>query len=116
MIKAPATITDANVVSREKIRIALMFAALNDFRWSADILNAYVQAPATKKMWNIMGPEFGSHASMTAVIVRALYGLKSVGAAFSHHLARILEYMVFLPCWADPKLWMKPKTYPDDRI
>ena len=44
---------------------------------SGDILNAYVQAPVTEKVWTTLGPEFGKNARKTAVIVRALYGLKS---------------------------------------
>ena len=50
MNNAPATIMFAGVVSRETIRIALMITALNDLELkSADILNAYAQAPVTEK-------------------------------------------------------------------
>ena len=59
-----------------------MMAALNDLEVkSGDILNAYVQAPVTEKVWTTLGPEFSKDAGKTAVIVRALYGLKSAGAA-----------------------------------
>ena len=47
-----------------------------------DILNAYVQAPVTEKVWTTLGHELGKDAIKTAVIVRALCGLKSAGAAF----------------------------------
>ena len=40
----------------------------------ADILNVYVQASVTKKVWTILGLEFGKDASKTSVITRALYG------------------------------------------
>ena len=75
MTKTPATITYASVVSRESGSIALMIATLNNLEVkSGDILNAYVQAPVTEKMWTILGPEFGKDARKTAVIVRALHG------------------------------------------
>ena len=64
-------------MSRETARIALMIAALNDLEVKLhDILNAYIQAPVTEKEGTIVGPEFGKDAEETAVIVRALYGLK----------------------------------------
>jgi hypothetical protein len=51
MTKAPATITCANVVSRETIHIALLMAALNDLNVKVgDVLNAYITAPITKKI------------------------------------------------------------------
>ena len=83
MTKSLATITYASVVLRETVRLALMIAALNDLEVkSGSILNAYVQSPVTEKVWTTLGLEFGKDARKTAVIVRALYGLKSPGAAF----------------------------------
>ena len=53
-----------------------MIAALNELEIKLDnILNVYVQAPVTKRVWTALGPEFGRDARTTAVIVRALYGL-----------------------------------------
>ena len=87
MTKAPPTITHASVVSRETVCLALTIAALNDLGVKVcDVLNAYTTAPITKKVWTILGPEFGSNAGKSAIIVRALYGLKSAGAAFAHTL------------------------------
>jgi hypothetical protein len=40
--------------------------------------------------------------------VRALYGLKSAGAAFRAHLTSILRtFIQFQPCQADPDVWMR---------
>ena len=87
MTKAPAAMTYASVVSRETVRIALMLAALNDLEVKCgDVLNAYITAQVTEKIWTTLGPEFGSDEGKTAIIVRALYGLKSSGAAFRKHL------------------------------
>ncbi len=58
-------------------------AALNDLNVKArDVLNAYITAPITEKVWTVLVPEFGIDAGKSAIIVRALYGLKSAGAAF----------------------------------
>ena len=57
MTVAPATIMYASIVSIETVRIALMIAALNNLEVkSGDILNAYVQAPVTEKVWTTLGP------------------------------------------------------------
>ncbi len=83
LTQAPATITYASVVSRETMRLALTFASLNDLEVKAgNVLNAYITAPVKEKVWTILGPEFGLDSGKSAIIVRALYGLKSTGAAF----------------------------------
>ena len=67
--------------------IALTLAALNDLEVkTADIKNAYLTAPVTEKIWTVLGPEFGPDCGKKAIVVRALYGLKSAGAAFRNHL------------------------------
>ena len=116
-MEAPATITYASVVSRKTVCFALTLAALNDLEVKAgDVLNAYITAPITKKVWTILGPEFGEDAGKTAVIVRALYGLKSAGAAFRAHLASCMRELGYTSCKADPDLWLKPETRPDDGV
>ena len=115
MTEAPKTLTYASVVSRESVRIALTLAALNDLEVkSADIKNAYLTAPVKEKIWTILGPEFGEDAGKRAVIVRALYGLKSAGAAFRNHLADCMRTLGYLPCKADPDLWLKAELRPSD--
>eukprot|EP00957_Ditylum_brightwellii_P083491 6347088-Ditylum_brightwellii.AAC.1 len=52
--------TYAGVVSRESMRIAFTYAALNKLdACAADIRNAYLQAPSSRKDCIICGPEFG---------------------------------------------------------
>jgi hypothetical protein len=60
-----------------------------------------------------LGPEFGPDEGKKAVIVRALYGLKSVGASFSNHLAECMRTTGYTSCKADADLWYKPSTRPD---
>jgi hypothetical protein len=80
------------------------------------VLNAYITAPITEKVWTTLGPEFGPDAGKTAIIVRALYGLKSAGAAFRAHLASFMRQMGYTSCKADPDLWMKAELRPDDNF
>ena len=88
MMDAPASITYASVVSHESVRKALTLVALNGLQVkTADIENAYLQAPVAEKIWCKFGSEFGSDAGKPAIIVRSLYGLKSAGASFQNHLA-----------------------------
>jgi hypothetical protein len=48
------------VVSRDSIRIAFTYAALNGLDvFAADIRNAYLQAPSSQKDYILCGPEFG---------------------------------------------------------
>jgi len=61
---------------------------LNDLHVKvSDIENAHITAPCTEKIWIVLGPEFGSDAGKSAIIVRALYGLKSADASFCNYLA-----------------------------
>mgnify|MGYP003326537431 FL=1 len=109
--KPSAAITYSSVVSRDSVRIALLLAGLNRLEiLSGDIQNAYLTAPNREKVYCIAGPEFGSDAGKPMLIVRALYGLKSAGAAFRAHLASTLDDMSFKPSHADPDVWMRPAT------
>ena len=117
MTDAPATIMYASVVSRETDRIALMIATLNDLEVKlGNILNAYVQAPVAEKVWTTLSSEFSKDTRKNAVIVRALHGLKSVGAAFRSHLARCMESMGYQSCKADLDLWLKSEIIPEDGV
>jgi hypothetical protein len=105
----PAALTYSSVVSRDSVRIALTIAALNDLKVLAcDIQNAYLTADCREKIWTRAGPEFGSNAGKIMIIVKALYGLKSSGAAFRALLAEHLHDLSYLPSQADPDVWMKP--------
>ena len=104
MTKVPATVmcASASVVSREKVRIVLMIASLIDLEVKVgDILNAHIQAHVSEKVWTTLGPEICKDAKKTAVIIRALYGLKPAGAAFKSHLARCMESIGCESCKAD---------------
>ena len=104
----PASSTYAGVVSRETVRIALTYAALNGINVAtADIKNAYLQAPSSEKHYVICGEEFGlENVGKVAIITRALYGGKSAGSDFWKHLRTCMTHLGFIACKADPDLWM----------
>ncbi|MGH7954980.1 MAG: reverse transcriptase domain-containing protein [Gloeomargaritales cyanobacterium] len=110
----PATITYSSVVSRDSVRIAFLIAALNDLDvLAADIGNAYLNASTKEKVYTTAGKEFGSKAGFSVLIIRALYGLKSSGAAWRAHIAQTLRDMGYMPSFADPDVWMRKCTKPD---
>ncbi len=63
-----------------------------------------------KKIWTTLGPEFGKDKGRKAIVVRALYGLKSAGAAFRSHLANCMRQLGYESNKADLNLWMKVCT------
>lgn len=112
--ETPASVTYSTVVSRDSVRIALLIAALNDLDiMSADIENAYLTAPCREKCWTRAGMEFGHEEGKIFIVTKALYGLKSSGAAFRQFLAETLENMGFTSSEADPDVWLRPAVKPD---
>ncbi len=111
----PIGSTYAGVVSRESVRIAFTYAALNGVDiCAADIRNAYLQAPSSQKHYVICGIEFGlENVGRVALIHRALYGGKSAGRDFRNHLRAGMLDLGFTSCLADPDVWMRPAKKAD---
>ena len=110
----PEGSTYAGVVSRESVRIAFTYAALNGLDvCAADIRNAYLQAPSSCKHYIICGPEFGlENVGKVALIHRALYGGKTAGRDYRNHLRSCMLHLDFRSCPADPDVWLRPaKTH-----
>ena len=105
----------AGVVSRESIRIAFTYAALNGLQvCAADVKSAYLQAPSSRKDYIVCGPEFGlENVGRIGLIHRALYGGKSAGRDFRNHLRACMRHLNFISCPADPDVWMTPAKKAD---
>ena len=112
--KMPTSLTYSSVVSRDSVHIILLIAALNDLKVMAcDIQNAYLMADCQEKIWSYAGLEFGSERRQLMIIKKALYGLKSSGAAFRAHLAKTLYNIGFISTKADPDVWICLALKPD---
>ena len=99
----------ASVVSRETVRIALLYAALNDLSiLTCDICNAYLNAPLKSELlWTEAGPEFGSDQGKVMILAKAVYGLKSAGNAWRQTLMSTLQDMNYVPSKADENLYQR---------
>ncbi len=114
MTEPPSSIPYASVVSRDSIRIALTMAALNNLQVKAgDIQNAYLTTQCREKIVKVCGPEFGENKGQTAILVGALYGLKSSGVAFRNQLAFCMRMLGYVSCLADPDVWIQPEVRED---
>ena len=89
--------TFAGVVSCECVRIAFTYTVQNGLQvFTADIHNAYLQAPSSQKEYVVCGPEFGiKNVGKVALIHGALYGGKSVGQDFRNHLRSCMHHLDF---------------------
>ena len=108
----PKHTTYSSVVSRESVRICFLLAALNDLDvLSGDIGNAYLNAKPREKCHVkiehdfMFGPEaIGSYAAIT----RALYGMKSSGAAWRDAISALMRNSLgFNQCYADNDVWYR---------
>ena len=95
MVKdTPAVVTYASVVLRDTVRIALTIAALNDLEIKArNVMNTFLTSPCSEKILTTLGPEFGGDVRKKAIILQALYGLKSAGASFGNHIADCMRLL-----------------------
>ena len=78
------------------------------------IQNAYIITPVKESISIVPGSEFGEDYDSKAILVCALYGLKSSGYVFMNHIADCMHHLGFLPFPADLYLWMKHMVRPED--
>ncbi len=64
--------------------------------------------------YHCIDSEFRKDKGKKAIIVRALYGLKSTGWAFCEHLADCMHSLGYKYCLDDPDLWCKACTQKGD--
>jgi hypothetical protein len=99
----------SGVVSLRGIRLVIFLAELNNLAlWTTDVSNAYLEAFTKEKLYVEAGPELGGHRlHHILVIKKALYGLRTSGARWHDRLSDVLRDMGFLPCRAEPDVWMR---------
>lgn len=107
----------AEVVSRESVRTALMYAAPNDLKvCTGDIKSAYLLAhPILEKHFIVCGDEFPLEYQGLIVLIRqALYGGKCPGSDYWKHMRSCMEHLGFESCKGDPDVWMREAIHPKD--
>ena len=109
----PQMLLPAPVWSKRKtVHNALTKAALHDQEVkAADVLDSYVMAPNRGKIWIIICLKLDD-AGRSAIIVGAVYSLKSTGASHWAHLAEL----GCQSCDADTDLWMKVVYRLEDKL
>ena len=80
---------------------------------ACDIQNAHLTADCREKIYTKAGPEFGSETGKVMTVKKALYRLKSSGAAFRSLLANTIWELGFRPTKSDPDVWLKPGVKPN---
>ena len=111
--QVPSYVTYSSVVTKESIRLCFLLAALNDLEVTVgDIGNAYLNAKPREKCYVTITDSFlfgPSCVGRKAQIVRALYGMKSSGAAWRELFASVLHNILkFDNSMADHDVWLKP--------
>ena len=97
----------SSVVSLRGLCMLLFIAELNSIEiWGTDIGNAYLEALTSEHVCIIAGPEFGPLEGHLLLIYKALYGLRSSGARWHDKLSDVLRKEGFIPCKAEPDIWM----------
>jgi hypothetical protein len=71
-----------------------------------DIGNAFITADCLEKVYAVAGPEFGDREDSIAILIKALYGLRSSSRAFRAHFADFLRQLGFFPTKYDRDVWM----------
>jgi hypothetical protein len=98
----------SGVISLRGLRIVTFLSELNGLDlWATDIGNAYLEAFTMEQNCNIAGPEFCQLEGHYLIIVKALYGLRTSGLRWHECFADCLCNEGFLPCKAEPDIWMR---------
>ena len=104
----PSSITYSSVVSRDRVRLAFLIAGLNDLNVLAgDVTNAYLSAKCREKIWFEGVLDTGEDRGKVIIVTRALYGLRSSGAAWRADLATTLQELQLTSTQANPDVWIR---------
>mmetsp|Transcript_6957 Transcript_6957/g.15347 ORF Transcript_6957/g.15347 Transcript_6957/m.15347 type:complete len:588 (-) Transcript_6957:1134-2897(-) len=114
MTDTPSSLTYSSVVSRDSVKIAFLITALNDIDVLAcDIGNAYLNAECREKIWFVAGPECSEHRGKVCKLTRALYGLKSSGAAWRAMFSSFIQdELKFQSTRIDPDVYIRKNFKP----
>ena len=90
------------------MQLAFLIAGLNDLDVLAgEVTNALLNASCRERIWFQGGVESSEDIGKGLIVTRALYGLKSSGAAWRADLAAKLCDMKFTSLQANPDVWIR---------
>ena len=97
----------SRVASLQILCIALSLDEINGLKLGVDdVGSTYLEAIPNKKVYIIVGPEFGDLAGHKLIIYKALYGLHTSGARYHEKFVKTMKSMGFKPHKSDPYVWM----------
>ncbi|CAJ1953226.1 unnamed protein product [Cylindrotheca closterium] len=89
--------------------IPVTVSASRHGKTQTNVINIPIYAKCAEKVYCILGKEFGEYAGKKAILVKAVYGLKSSGFAWRSLCADVLkEQLEFQPCRGDMDVWRRP--------
>jgi hypothetical protein len=101
----------SSTVSLDDVRMAFVAAVLMKLGViTADVSHAYIRALCKEKRYTIAGPEFGEIAGRVLIIIKALYGLRTSGAAWHAEAADTLRALGFWQSKAGNDIWMREQS------
>jgi len=85
LTEVPVESVYSGVVTLRGLRICIFLGEHNGQEiWCTDIGNAYLESFTTERVYFIAGPEFGELEGCTMIIVKALYGLRTLKVLGTH--------------------------------
>jgi len=114
MTNPPTSLAYSSMVARDSIQLAFLIEAVNDLQIvTTGIGNAYLNATTKENVHTIFGAEFGKRViGRTVVIHKALYGLKTSGAAWRSMFEVTLADLQFKSSLLHPDVWLREATKP----
>jgi hypothetical protein len=98
----------SGIVSLQGLRMVAFLSELNGLDlWATDIGNAYLEAKMSELLFIVSSPEFGDLEGHMLVINKVLYGHRSSGLRWHEYFSACLRDMGFVPCKAEPDIWMR---------
>ncbi|HSN67417.1 MAG TPA: reverse transcriptase domain-containing protein, partial [Fusibacter sp.] len=114
-LDTPKELTYSSVVSRDSVRIALTMAALHDLKVkSSDISGAFLCSKNRRKLYTVLGPEFGELQGMKALVTRSIYGTGHACADYRSAVSDCMRHLGWTSCLADHDVYYMKCTRPDD--
>ena len=108
LTEVPVESVYSGVISLRGIRLMIFLAEMNQMEtWGTDISSAYLEALTKEKLFVRAGPGFGELEGHVLLVHKALYGLQTSGVRWHERLADCLRGMGFVPCRAEPDIWMQ---------